>query len=418
LEDLVSVSPADRAVSTYACAYDHPATQRASRLRIVLHSAEAIGLFALAVGCLVSLRSLPDSSVSWGFPILWILSLVLFALCVKAAVLTTAARRDQKILRTYPWQRLHGAVCVDAAGQHKLVLPNPDAFYQEIHLLTGSRLFPSTGDSPPVPGSVLPDEVWFAGDPRFMTVVALPGPRRMSTVIQPSAHDTQIAAYDGPISDEARRRALSVGARVAHPEEALMRGPVRVGDPARVAMHHPETAAGWRRSMLRRSVALYGQIAALAVFFTAISLVDDPDPLIPAAVILVITSPFTLLCAALVFGGARRLGRTLRAYPWQEVVGEPENGQSVVVLRPAKGLEFRLRSLPLRTHFKNADRFWFAGDMRYGGALSEAGGGRPTRVVNVDPKKAHERLRATPQLNALAEESGLTKDGRPKTWVY
>ncbi|MGP3981242.1 hypothetical protein [Streptomyces sp. KR80] len=414
----MSVSSTNRAVSTYACAYDHPATQRAIRVRLLLHSAGALGLLALGVACLVALHNLPDATVSWGFLFLWILSLVLFSLCARAVAQAIAAHGEQKVLRTYPWQRLHGAVYVDAAGQHKLVLPNPDAPYLDVHLLASARLFPSREDGPPPPGSMVPDEVWFAGDPRFITVVALPGPRRMRTVIQPSALESRIAAYDGPISEEARRRALAVGARVAPPEGALARGPVRVGGVPKVAMHHPETAAGWRRSMLRRSAALYGQIAALAIFYTGISLVKDPGPLLPAAVTLMVIAPFTLSFAALAVGGARRLGRTLRAYPWQECIGEPENGQSVVILRPAKGLEFRIRSLPLRTHFKNADRFWFAGDMRYGGALTEVGGSRPTRVVNVDPKKAHERLRATPQLNALAEESGLTKDGRPRTWAY
>ncbi|MEV0374023.1 hypothetical protein AB0I10_30170 [Streptomyces sp. NPDC050636] len=64
---------------------------------------------------------------------------------------------------------------------------------------------------------------------------------------------------------------------------ARLRIPVPVGGPAQTALHHPDTAADWHRSLFRRRVTLYGQLAALVGFFVTIGLRADPDPLIPAA---------------------------------------------------------------------------------------------------------------------------------------
>ncbi|MFH8569003.1 hypothetical protein [Streptomyces sp. NPDC017993] len=409
----------DAAAATYATAHEHPATHRTSRRDVLVNSALSGVLSLLAVAAFCGLGALPGSILSWGFPALWMVSMALSLCFARAAVSTRSALLRRRILRTYPWQQMSAAVQRDAAGPHKLALPHPDAPGKEIQLLLPSALPDAIPDASP-------DEVWFAGDPRYMGVVALPGPRRMATVLPPAALDRGIPAYSGPLSEEARRRALAVGARVRVPDDTLERGPLPVHGGEKVAMHHPETAVGFRRTLLRRRCALYGQLGALAVFFSAIGLVDDPDPLVPAAGMLMVLSPFTVLSAAVAVGGARRLGQTLRTYPWQECAGEPDNRLSLVILRPAKGHEVRLKSLPLRKAFPNADRYWFAGDLRYGGAVSEAGGNRPTRVVHTHPKKAAAKKaaknrRTTPAndaLDTLAEQSGLTKGGRPKTWAY
>ena len=57
-------------------------------------------------------------------------------------------------------------------------------------------------------------EVWFAGDPRFLGVVAVPGPRRLFGVAQRTAVDDRMSARKRGVSAEAPERAKAAGARV------------------------------------------------------------------------------------------------------------------------------------------------------------------------------------------------------------
>ncbi|WP_020122631.1 hypothetical protein [Streptomyces canus] len=57
-------------------------------------------------------------------------------------------------------------------------------------------------------------EVWFAGDPRFLGVVAVPGPRRLFGAAQRTAVDDRMPARTRGVSHEARERAKAAGARV------------------------------------------------------------------------------------------------------------------------------------------------------------------------------------------------------------
>ncbi|AJP04120.1 hypothetical protein TU94_24255 [Streptomyces cyaneogriseus subsp. noncyanogenus] len=57
-------------------------------------------------------------------------------------------------------------------------------------------------------------EVWFAGDPRFLGVVAVPGPRRLVRVAQREAVDSRMPARRRGVGPEARERARAAGARV------------------------------------------------------------------------------------------------------------------------------------------------------------------------------------------------------------
>ncbi|TJZ41303.1 hypothetical protein FCH28_37340 [Streptomyces piniterrae] len=399
-----------------ATAATEPPTARAARLRILAAAASAVLLLGLAGALNLGLDHLPASAVSWGFPLLYVLSCAALAGSCRAFAQTAAARHRARVLRTYPWQRLHGVLRRDDGGRHHLVLPDPGLHGREIRLPVDGRF--ATGATPP-------DEVWFAGDPRFLGVLALPGPRRMTTLAQPAARDTRLRAYAGPLDDTARARALAVGARVAVPDGALDRGPVPVDGSAKTALHHPDTAADWRRSLLRRRITLYGQLALLAGFFVTIGLRADPDPLIPAAVVLMLVAPFTVLVSALSVGGARRLGRTLRTYPWQEMYGEPEatgtgRDGEILALKPARGQVVRLRSVPTRRRFAVTERYWFAGDLRYGGAVSGPDGGDPVRVLRVKPAKAKpgRKRQESPEQDALAERAGLTKNGRPRNWAY
>ncbi|MEU9116684.1 hypothetical protein AB0D04_34280 [Streptomyces sp. NPDC048483] len=403
-----AAGPADPAARTAA---DDPPTTRAIRHRTAATATSTLLLLCLALAAQTALARLPEAIVSWGFPLLYALSCAALLGGCRALARTLHTRHQARVLRTYPWQRLNGVLRRDDDGRHHLVLPHPDVPGEELRLPVDSRF------------ENAPDEVWFAGDPRFLGVLALPGPRRMTMLARPAARDSRLRAYAGPLDAGARARALAVGARVAPPAGALENGPAPVDDAAKVALDHGTTATGLRRSLVRRRIALYGQLAALTGFFVTISLRDDPDPLLPAALVLLLVAPFTLLTAALAAGGTRRLERTLRTYPWQELYGEPEvtgsaHDGEVLVLKPERGRTVRLRAVPLRRRFDAAERFWFAGDLRYGGAVSAPGGAGPVRVVRVKPAKPGKRRSGSPEADALAERAGLTRNGRPRTWAY
>ncbi|MBC6460268.1 hypothetical protein [Actinomadura sp. HBU206391] len=58
------------------------------------------------------------------------------------------------------------------------------------------------------------DEVWFAGDPRFAGVVAIPGPRRVAFLAQPQSCDSRTAPRRRGVSPQSRERARAAGVRV------------------------------------------------------------------------------------------------------------------------------------------------------------------------------------------------------------
>ncbi|MFI1616522.1 hypothetical protein ACH4VT_05980 [Streptomyces lydicus] len=55
---------------------------------------------------------------------------------------------------------------------------------------------------------------WFAGAPRYLGVVATPGPRHLVLVAQREATDSRMSPRKRGVSPEARARARAAGARV------------------------------------------------------------------------------------------------------------------------------------------------------------------------------------------------------------
>ncbi|WP_329393906.1 hypothetical protein OHA45_08775 [Streptomyces lydicus] len=55
---------------------------------------------------------------------------------------------------------------------------------------------------------------WFAGDPRYLGVVATPGPHHLVPVAQREATDSRMSPRRRGVSPEARARARAAGARV------------------------------------------------------------------------------------------------------------------------------------------------------------------------------------------------------------
>ncbi len=119
---------------------------------------------------------------------------------------------------------------------------------------------------------------------------------------------------------------------------------------------------------------------------------------------------------------ARRMGRILRAYPWQEhpCTFRRRAQVTVVVLRPEPGYEVPLQPVVLnsdlsRDRGSTVESMWFAGDLRFGGVVSPPGGHRVVRVARTSPAKAaRSRKGASPTADTLAEQVGLTRGRKPR----
>ncbi|MEU3335654.1 hypothetical protein ACWCQ1_17205 [Streptomyces sp. NPDC002144] len=106
------------------------------------------------------------------------------------------ALRARRLLRRYPWQTFHtpesgvGNTPGVRAGYAWLRFPHPEAPDERVTMAMhshvrsvwwGGRL----GKRARPERKAQVREIWFAGDPRFAAVIAVPGPRRLYVLRQP-----------------------------------------------------------------------------------------------------------------------------------------------------------------------------------------------------------------------------------------
>ncbi|MFF7161184.1 hypothetical protein ACFZBP_07290 [Streptomyces sp. NPDC008086] len=188
-------------------AWDTPGTRTAVRRWTAGNLAKFILWMALWWGALYATVVLPVAAV---VPMVLVL-LVLTVLEVRALGRLARGMRMRRVLAVYPWRRQPGAVRVDK-GKAVFVLPDPDHPEKTVSLKLAAVLFrPWTHEA--LKG--YDDELWYAGDPRFVCVVAKPGLRGLDCLSQPTAYDHRTDARRKGLSPEARRRAGAIGARVA-----------------------------------------------------------------------------------------------------------------------------------------------------------------------------------------------------------
>ncbi|MFK0120520.1 hypothetical protein [Streptomyces sp. NPDC090994] len=191
---------------------------------------------------------------------------------------------------------------------------------------------------------------------------------------------------------------------------------------AETAVHHPGTAAAWRRMVRVRWAWLAGELLVWAgtVGFGAVT---GRRSVIPFAVMFTVAALIVVPVTVTLIVSARRAGRVLRAYPWQEqpCVFRRQGRDVLVVLMPERGYEVPLRPSPLRVdpsggHGDALESMWFAGDLRFGGVVSPPGGHRVVRVTRPNAAKAARARRgASPTADALAERVGLISGGKPRS---
>jgi hypothetical protein len=191
-------------------AYEDPATRRAWRRTAALR----LSAFVLSLGSFVAWLYAVLLTPVWT---LWVLFPALFVL-IYLAMLSTARvlgiRSLRRILKVYPWQSVPGAASIAKNGTTRFSFTDPERPDKTVSLGYGSFLGSGYTFWVRKVRSGEVGEVWFAGDPRFLGVVAVPGPRRLFGVAQRTAVDDRTSARKRGVSPEARERARAAGARV------------------------------------------------------------------------------------------------------------------------------------------------------------------------------------------------------------
>lgn len=193
-----------------ATAYDDSATRWGWRRT----AAFRVCAFLVSLGSFVGWLYVVVMTPVWA---LWPLMPVLFVLIYVAML--NAARLSgiwslRRVLRVYPWQSVPGAASIAKNGTTRFSFADPEQPDKRVSLGYGSFLgagFTFWVRKVKADGV---DEVWFAGDPRFVGVVAVPGPRRLMGVAQREAVNSRMPARKRGVSPEARERARAAGARV------------------------------------------------------------------------------------------------------------------------------------------------------------------------------------------------------------
>ncbi|GHK04779.1 hypothetical protein ACWEWI_38265 [Streptomyces sp. NPDC003753] len=189
-------------------AWEAPGTARALVRWVALQVSKIVGWSALWWALVaITVVMLP----------VWAAAFMTLPLAVTGYLVAMAVRRLKKvwllrrILTVYPWQQQPDAVRLKGKSA-VFVLPDPDR--------------PEKTVSPKEPGNLLKlwdrvarkgfqEELWYAGDPRFACVVARPGLKSLSYVVDSAAWHPRSSPRRKGVSPEARRRARAIGARVA-----------------------------------------------------------------------------------------------------------------------------------------------------------------------------------------------------------
>ncbi|MFI1354005.1 hypothetical protein ACH4TV_10530 [Streptomyces sp. NPDC020898] len=214
----------------YLIAWEHPATRRAWTAHMVMNVAGLVGWIAAWIGLLYVLIVF----LSPGFVFLFVLPLgYCFYRAVAQLRYFSPAFRMQRILWTYPWQVLrnisHGlSNHPNVPGKHHgwFEFPNPArsdrllALVFSQHLRTEwwhRRMAPRA--KPELKSQI--DVIWFAGDPRFIGLVAAfthdeAAPRRMQVLEQRTELEDGQSFTDWGATPEDIERGRRVGIYPAH----------------------------------------------------------------------------------------------------------------------------------------------------------------------------------------------------------
>lgn len=191
-------------------AWDEPATRRAWRRTVCFRC-------AVLVCCLLGL-------CAWLFAVVttpaWLLVLWLPVLCaglwytLLAASVAATLPGVRRVLRVYPWQADGAEVSVGKGRGARFTVADPERVGKAVRLGHGGVIGTGRHFWVRAARSGRCTTAWFAGDPRYVAVVATPGPGNLLRVAQREALDSRMSPRSRGVSAEARARARAAGARV------------------------------------------------------------------------------------------------------------------------------------------------------------------------------------------------------------
>ncbi|MHB9757760.1 hypothetical protein ACYBSK_25575 [Streptomyces sp. BYX5S] len=192
-------------------AYEDPKTRQGWRRTALFR----LGAFLLSLVSFPIWLFLVIMTSVWALTVFLPILLVLLYVAMLNVVRLCEVMSLRRILRVYPWQSCHGAASLANNGTTRFQLADPERPEKSVSVGHGDWLGSGfTFWVRAVKAETVP-EVWFAGDPRFLGVVAVPGPRRLVRVAQREALDGQMSARKRGVGPEARERAKAAGARVS-----------------------------------------------------------------------------------------------------------------------------------------------------------------------------------------------------------
>ncbi|MGW0737328.1 hypothetical protein [Streptomyces sp. NPDC002851] len=398
-------------------AWQQPGTRRALRAGLALH---LLGVpVGLAASVAVFFFLLP--SPIW---LIWFLGLMhviagIYGVCVLQVPRVRRMFWLRRILRTYPWQVYERGLPHSTGQRHSahrgmswFKVPDPDNpdSWVSVYLDRSRRTRWWLERMSPQAGREAKAEIrtlWFAGDPRFRAIIAVPGkrgPQRMLEVPRAAARGASIE-QPGPASAEALRRAVKAGAplsELARPAETSDRTPlVRApAPPPGPAMSYPATRRSMRLLLIRGAAVL---VVAPIPFLWLLTLGPYSFAGGKGLGMLLLV---TVIPAFQRLRTRFKLRRNVRGdgQPWRTLDVEIRHRGRALVL--VTGSEALRTQLALRRPPAGRAQVWFAGHIHGDGVVSLRADGA------VVPVRCVEKGRADA---APAKPKAAASGGRPRT---
>ncbi|MFD4522656.1 hypothetical protein ACFWP7_01695 [Streptomyces sp. NPDC058470] len=209
-------------------AWDDPQTRRAWTKLIACAIAGQVIWPVVWVGLLAAYVIM---SITWTLWLFFIPMLYSFYRAFLQPAYFTWALRTRRILQEYPWQAFEapesgiGTIPDTTAGDVWLSFPHPERSDEMVPVVLRVHIRSAwwrrrLGRGFSTEKTAQAKTVWFAGDPRFAAVIAVPGPRRLYVIHQRPSYGKSMSAEAAGATPQALDRARRAGIHVSDPHSA------------------------------------------------------------------------------------------------------------------------------------------------------------------------------------------------------
>jgi len=214
-------------------AWDDPSTRRAWTKLLTFAIAGQIIWPVVWVGLLALYVVM---SITWTLWLFFIPMLYSFYRAFLQPAYIIWALRTRRLLREYGWQVFEtpesgiGTIPDTTAGDVWLTFPTPEGPDEMVPVILRVHIRSAwwrrrLGRGFSTQKTAQAKTVWFAGDPRFAAVIAVPGPRRLYVIHQRPSYSKSVSAEAHGASPHALERARRAGVHVPDPHSAASSTP-------------------------------------------------------------------------------------------------------------------------------------------------------------------------------------------------